>query len=55
MKKLIVIVLFITMILLSGCEEAWEESNDKPENEPSLHFMIIPKPDGGVNMMPIYY
>ena len=55
MKKLMVVVLLMTMLLLSGCEEAWEESNDNSTDEPSLHFMFIPKPDGGVNMIPIYY
>ena len=55
MKKLIVVALLLTMLLLSGCEEAYEEPNDNSTDEPSLHFMYIPKPDGGINMIPIYY
>ncbi len=55
MKKLIVVALLLTMLLLSGCEEAWEDTGQDSENQSQLHFMYIPKPDGSLNMMPIYY
>ena len=55
MKRLIVILLLLTMLMLSGCEEAWEDTGQDSENQPELHFMYIPKPNGGVGMYPIYY
>lgn len=55
MKKLIVVALLLTMLLLSGCEEAWEDTGQDSENQSELHFMYILKPNGGINMIPIYY
>ena len=55
MKRLIAILLLLTMPMLSGCEEAWEDTGQDSENQHELHFMYIPEPNGGIGMIPIYY
>ena len=54
MNKIIAIILISVIMLLAGCSEAYEQTSDE-SHEAEMHWMIFPKPGGGVTTIPIWY
>lgn len=53
MKKTIAILLILTMLLLTGCEQAWEDEAEG--SEPEMHIVLMPEPGGGIHPVPMWY
>lgn len=50
----IAIILISVIMLLAGCSEAYEQTSDE-SHEAEMHWVIFPKPGGGVTTIPIWY
>lgn len=64
MKKIVVMAVMIvaTIMLIGFCitsckgdNEPQEHSEQAQENERQLYPLFVPNPNGGVQMIPIYY
>ena len=54
MKKVVAIMLILSMMFLAGCAEIGEPQSSE-DHDPQLHFMFIPRSDGTINTIPIFY